>query len=554
MSKRTYLIATMLTTFAAFILSGAAFIGFPLLTHTSGNGSAGIQLTYNPQPITVGLADTLAPTFVAKIEEFVSQNDKYSLVSAVSPDVYITNNWLDPQRVSQRGSILEEVYFVPVTNFSSQIESTTSESIQNTFTNNSSPFTRALLLSNNTGDVTSLFNTLEGVIFYDSIEDLIANIQPTDIALVPFNKLNPKLKVVSITGGANDGSIIDKDYQKNWQLTAYYMANGDSAKTFTEDFRGITPLTNRDPNKLSTLIMTGVTAISRGVEYEITKRNDPIFPARGIMDVLSKADLTHINNENPLFDSCVPENEGIILCGRTRSIESFNAIGADIVGMTGNHQNDYGPEKNLESIGHLTEAGFEHYGGGVDQADAEKILYKEIGETKIAFMGYAYFDSLNGPEYVSLAFNDRPGANYYSEEKLIRDVAIARQNADIVIVEYQFIENYSYEPIPGQIETFEMTSALGADLVMGVQSHQPQWIRFHQREDGSSGMIFYGLGNLFFDQMWSTGTRQGIIPRFTFYDGQLISAEILTTLLYDYAQPRFTEGTERNKLLKLVLP
>ena len=50
------------------------------------------------------------------------------------------------------------------------------------------------------------------------------------------------------------------------------------------------------------------------------------------------------------------------------------------------------------------------------------------------------------------------------------------------------------------------------------------------------GIIVYGLGNLFFDQMWSWQTRTSLIARHTIHDGRVISTEILTAVLEDYAQ------------------
>ncbi|MCA9392032.1 CapA family protein [candidate division WWE3 bacterium] len=519
------------------------------------NGSNPVSVLF-PQIKTtsVQLSPDLPVIFGDEITKFVDGNDKYYLTSTNKPEIYI-KTVSDQSGSDLTGVVLYEKTFVPVTNFSSLIDETTFAKIHDAFTaDDNTTFKRALLLKGNEQEIAELYNGLNGAVLFDSLDELIKNIKTNDVALVPLDMLNAHLKVLNITDELNGGLIIDPDYAANWPLSVTYIASGKRADNFATDFRGEAPINNRDPEKMTTLIMTGVTAISRGVEYSIARHDDPIYPARGVMDVLSKADITHVNSENPLFDSCEPQSEGIVLCGKTRSIANFDAIGVDIVGLTGNHRNDYGPENNLESIGHLEEHGFEYYGGGKNEEDAGKILYKTVNDTTIAFVGYAYFDSLNGPRYTSLAYDDHPGANFYSEEKVERDVKEARENADIVVVEYQFIENYSYEPIPGQIDVFEWTSNLGADLVMGVQSHQPQWVRFNERENGSEGMIFYGLGNLFFDQMWSLGTRQAIIPRFTFYDGRLISAEVMTTLLHDYAQPRFVTGKDRTAILEEVLP
>jgi len=89
----------------------------------------------------------------------------------------------------------------------------------------------------------------------------------------------------------------------------------------------------------------------------------------------------------------------------------------------------------------------------------------------------------------------------------------------------------------------------GADVVTGVQAHQPQAIEFSA--DGSR-IILYGLGNLFFDQMYADKVRQGLVVRHTIYRGKLIQTEVLTTLLEDYGQPRWATPTERAEIFRLV--
>jgi poly-gamma-glutamate capsule biosynthesis protein CapA/YwtB (metallophosphatase superfamily) len=97
------------------------------------------------------------------------------------------------------------------------------------------------------------------------------------------------------------------------------------------------------------------------------------------------------------------------------------------------------------------------------------------------------------------------------------------------------------------VQGLRAVSDAGADIVTGVQSHVPQAVEFR---DGR--MILYGLGNFFFDQMWSQATREGLIPRHTIYDGRHLSTKLLTTVLEDFAQPRWASADEREALLRRV--
>ena len=72
--------------------------------------------------------------------------------------------------------------------------------------------------------------------------------------------------------------------------------------------------------------------------------------------------------------------------------------------------------------------------------------------------------------------------------------------------------------------------------------------------------LHYGLGNLFFDQMYyplpdgqmTTDTRNLFIDRHVFYDGRYISTELLTYRLEDYSRPRPMTEAERRLFLEQI--
>jgi poly-gamma-glutamate synthesis protein (capsule biosynthesis protein) len=68
----------------------------------------------------------------------------------------------------------------------------------------------------------------------------------------------------------------------------------------------------------------------------------------------------------------------------------------------------------------------------------------------------------------------------------------------------------------------------------------------------NGAFVHYGLGNLFFDQMFSLETRQEFVDRHVFYDGKYISTELLTYLSEDYARPRPMTEQERADFLQSI--
>lgn len=423
-----------------------------------------------------------------------------------------------------------EKFFVPVSHFSYLTDNISQDELDRLFTSQQGGISRFYVLEENVKELRGYFHDKLTAQAVRDVDELISVIKPGDMALIPFDKLSPQLKIVFIDGQ----NILDKS-----------IPNDSLDYPKTKD-----ALNNRDVSKINQIDITGVSAISRTVQEVIDKKNDPIYPARAVMNELKKADITTVDSESSFFEKCpLVSGESVMLCGKPGSIESFKAIGADILDLTGNHQSDFGSNKFSESLGYIDAAGLEYFGGGKNKKDSAKILYKNLGNTKTAFLGYAYFDSLNGEAYGTIAKDDVPGVNFYTAEKVKDDIKEAKSKADLVILDYQFTETYNYSPLPEQVKVFRNAIDSGADIVIGIQAHQPQKIEFYKNR-----LIFYGLGNFFFDQMWSKPTRQGIIPRLTLLNGRLASVELLTTLLYDYSQPRFTSGDERTELLKQILP
>ena len=96
-------------------------------------------------------------------------------------------------------------------------------------------------------------------------------------------------------------------------------------------------------------------------------------------------------------------------------------------------------------------------------------------------------------------------------------------------------------------DAFLAAANAGAVAVSGSQAHQPQGFAF-----ANGAFIHYGLGNLFFDQMWSEAVRQEFIDRYVFHDGRLISVELLTAHLEDWSRPRPMTAAERQDFLEEI--
>jgi poly-gamma-glutamate synthesis protein (capsule biosynthesis protein) len=369
---------------------------------------------------------------------------------------------------------------------------------------------------------------------------------PGSLGIVAFEQLDPRMKALSVDGV----NVLANTFAAHtYPLAVTLSVEGSGSSLLGPLLQGaIQPATNRDAAQLTQLIMTGVTAMSRVTALRMDQKGYD-YPARVISDVFSAADITHISNEVPFLDDCIadPTENNLILCSDTDYWATLAAMGTDIVGLSGNHVNDFGREGARRSLQWYRDNQIPIYGSGMNVDEACAPLIWEHNGNRFAFIAALAFDPPG-----AWATTDQPGACYYYDNKDLI-LAMVRQLAaevDIVAVELQHQETYEPFPIPLQVAEFRELRDAGADIVTGVMSHVPQAQEpYGPADPGGSGMISYGLGNLFFDQMWSWQTRTELAARHTIYQGKLLNTELLTMVLEDFAQPRWATPEERADIL-----
>jgi len=369
------------------------------------------------------------------------------------------------------------------------------------------------------------------------------------VGLIPFDQLDPTFKVLAVDGVQVLDNRLDA---MTYPLAVALVAEGpDSDQVAGCLADAIQPRTNRDPLRLTTLIMTGVTAMSRVTALRMEQKGYT-YPAEVISATLRAADITDVSNEVPFIKGC-PVNatkNNIVLCSDTTYWAALEAIGTDIVGLSGNHVNDFGREGARQSLAFYAELGIPVYGSGLNVEEACAPLLREHNGNTFAFIAALAW----WPEE-AFATDTEPGACYYYDNKdsILQAVKNLSQEVDIVSVELQYYETYDPYPTDQQVVEFRELREAGADIVTGVQSHVPQAMEPYGAGDPEGpGIIVYGLGNLFFDQMWSWETRTELYARHTVYGGRLVSTEILTGVLEDFAQPRWATPEERVGILESI--
>ena len=110
-------------------------------------------------------------------------------------------------------------------------------------------------------------------------------------AIIPFEEIQPKWKVLSVDGQ----SPIHKNFDASaYPLEAHFALSSDAF---------VLPESNRDPSKLTTVVLTGVTALTRLTAKRMETKGIT-YPGEVLRDMFREADILHINNEVPFYSGC----------------------------------------------------------------------------------------------------------------------------------------------------------------------------------------------------------------------------------------------------------
>lgn len=370
----------------------------------------------------------------------------------------------------------------------------------------------------------------------------------TTWTILPFEQLEPTWKVLTVDGQ----SPLRKDFDPTaYPLLAPFSLAGE--KTLADEMiavwgpRSASPLLpsgNRDPGRLTTVLLTGVTALVRGTAVMMETQGMD-YPAADIGPILRQADILHINNEVPFAKNCPAPYpwEGLVFCSQERYIQLMESIGTDIVELAGDHFADWGADAMRFTLDLYRQRGWPVYGGGENIEAAKKPAYFEHNGNKIAFIGCNY----KAPGYATARQNN-PGAVHCDPDWLVPLVRKVKEEGYLPIVTFQHEEYYEYIARPKLQTDFRAVAAAGAVIASGSQAHQPHALEFYR-----GSLLHYGLGNLFFDQVGTDeATRWAFMDRHVFYGGRHIGTELIAIVFVDLARSRLATPEEKRALLEKV--
>jgi hypothetical protein len=386
------------------------------------------------------------------------------------------------------------------------------------------------------------------ILLSEDLVDYAWEHQPV-LALIPFESLEPRWKVLEVDGL----SPIRKEFAAdNYPLAISFsiISSTEEGTTLSREILNLSPTipsSNRFGDKMTTVAMTGVTAMVRCTAYYM-EQHGITYPGQDVRELLLDADITHVSNEIPFVKGCPFPNcfqEGLVFCSDPKYVGLLTDIGTDVVELTGDHFADWGSEAMLYTLELYRKSGLPYYGGGANWEDGSQPVILEHNGNRLAFIG------CNGKGgWYATARADNPGAVSCDFETMHADISRLRADGYLPIATFQHIEYYTYQPQPNMQADFQGMAEAGALIVSGSQAHQP-----HGMEFIGASFLHYGLGNLFFDQFGYCPERacdDAFIDRHVFYDGRYIATELIPIRFVDWARPRLMTPEEKKEFLQII--
>lgn len=258
--------------------------------------------------------------------------------------------------------------------------------------------------------------------------------------------------------------------------------------------------------------------------------DDYRYPFSGVLDVLSKDDLTIANLETTLTERTSRIEAKFVFSGKPAYAQILKEGSVEVVNVANNHSMDLGA------------AGFD---------DTLKAL-KDHG---IGFAGNGLVDRrvVKGVEIINLGFT---GGRSEIVSAVRRAVTQHKRPENLVVVSFHWGVEGSNAPIDNQITLGRAAIDAGADLILGTHPHVLQGIEAYKGRH-----IVYSLGNFVFGGNSNPTDKDSMIYQETFAvrEGRVlpVSSTILPVRISsvtdrnDY-RPVLLEGGEKERVLARV--
>lgn len=278
---------------------------------------------------------------------------------------------------------------------------------------------------------------------------------------------------------------------------------------------------------------------------EYAERYGVDYPFAPVAAALKQADIAVANLECPIALGGEPAAKTYVFRAHPSMVLGVRGSGLNAVSLANNHILDFGVRGLAETLDDLHAQGIATLGAGMDRTEAERPLVYEIRGVRVALVAWVSYAP------ASFAAGDaQPGVAYLDDlERMARQIAAAKQQADVVVAILHGGKEYDAMPTAQQQMAARRAVDAGADLVVGHHPHVLQPAEIY-----TGRLIAYSLGDFVFDIDNYDAARDGaILWAWLGKDGVRRAERWPTRIVHD-AQVRFRAGPDGQPLREVLLP
>jgi poly-gamma-glutamate capsule biosynthesis protein CapA/YwtB (metallophosphatase superfamily) len=299
------------------------------------------------------------------------------------------------------------------------------------------------------------------------------------------------------------------------------------------------------------LLFTGVIVPARCVQAGIDERGDPHYLYNNVRDIIIQADiavgmLNATISDATRHEGCVKSWE---MVGGAENADALRRAGFDVMGVATNHIKDCGwppcgDMAFLDTLDNLQRVNIITVGAGSNLKEAMQPVVVEVNGIRFGFVSLG---EVATHERI-FANDDTPGIAMLTEDNLRESIQNAMEVSDVVIVMPHSGPEDFIDPSSTQRKWARVSVDAGADLVVMNHAHVVQAYR-----EINGVLVFFGLGNFVFDQIWARDHQQGVILMVTFQGTTVADFEMIPTVVDQDGTVHIADEEEAAEIINRIL-
>lgn len=212
-----------------------------------------------------------------------------------------------------------------------------------------------------------------------------------------------------------------------------------------------------------------------------------------ILPYLQQADLALINQETPLGGTELGLSSYPMFNSPQELGDQLVEMGFNMISHANNHVLDARQQGFLNTIEFWRAKSAENavvMAGIAANSEDDHLQTLEVKKVKVALLAYTY-----GTNGLKLPAGSSGIVKYIDDGLMCRELAAAKEQADIVIVSIHWGQEYQANANAEQKRIAQLLTDNGADIIIGSHPHVLQGAEMLVNQQGEQTPVFYSLGN-----------------------------------------------------------